>query len=160
MMTLYKKVEIPRTDGFDESRQPEYHRLLLGSVFPLVDDLIASGLAEGYDFLSHTGLDLRLWLRDDADITAVQARLRALGLPDRLVDYPPAETGEDRLRLLEMLRRGAENVRALLEDAGTNRQLYEPVHWFLNQYGLHNRQEVQFHERQAAAWKQQLEPPS
>jgi len=152
-MTLYMKVAIPRADGFDEARLSDYHRLLLDSVFPLVDDLMASGLAEGYDFLSHTGLDLRLWLSDDADISAIQERLRARDLPASLVDQPPAETGDDRLRLLAMLMRSAENVRALLEDAGAKRELYEPVHWFLNQYGFHNRHEVGFHERQAAAWK-------
>jgi hypothetical protein len=159
-MTLSKKVEIPRSDGFNPAKLLEYHALMLSSVFPLVDELMRSGFAEGYDFLTHSSIDLRLWLRDDVDITVVQERLRAACLPDALVDFAPAETGPDRTRLLGILMRGAESVRALLEDAGAARQLYEPVHWFLNQYGLHNWQEVEFHERQAAAWKQQLNASS
>lgn len=159
-MTQYKKVEIPRTDGFDARRLQEYHQLLMQFVFPFVDDLVQDGLADGYDFLSHSGVDLRLWLSDDADLAEVRKRLRQRGLPETLVDYAPEETGEDRVRLLSILRRGAEQVRDLLEDHSDLWRPEEVVHWFLNQYGLHNTHEAQFHESQASAWKRQLEANS
>jgi hypothetical protein len=159
-MTIYKKVEVPRPDGFDSKRRAEYHALLRTSVFPLVDELVDSGLAEGYDFLTHSGIDLRLWLADTADLTDVQARLRTHGLPDQLADFAPAETGEDRMRLLHMLQRGAEQVRALMDDGGRCRSADEVVHWFLNQYGLHNIHELEFHRASAAAWENHLGSPS
>ena len=155
-MTIYKKVEIPRSDGFDSSRRAAYHDLLRTSVFPLVDELVSCGLAEGYDFLTHSGIDLRLWLADDASLTEVQSCLRRHGLPDQLVDWAPAETGEDRVRLLSMLQRGAEQVRALMDDGGRCRSPEEVVHWFLNQYGLHNLHEIEFHRASAATWENQL----
>ena len=65
-MTRYRKVTIPRPDGFDLSRLGAYHLLLRDQVYPLVDNLLADGLIEGYDFLSHTGVDLRLWINDGA----------------------------------------------------------------------------------------------
>lgn len=155
-MPVFKKIEVPRSDSFDEKRRLEYHTLLRESVFPFIDESMAHGLADGYDFLSHSSLDLRLWLRDRISLPQVQELARRYRLPDQLIDWAPAETGDDRVRLLEMLRRGAQQVRALLEDGGRCRSVDEVVHWFLNQYGFHNAHEIQFHESAAAAWKRQL----
>jgi hypothetical protein len=159
IMTSFKKIQIPRPDGLDQSRLPEYHALLRNSVFPLVDELAEAGLIEGFDFLTHSALDLRLWIRDDADLAAVRQKLREAGFPNELVDFPPAETGAERTRLLEILMISAQTIRALIEDPSTQRTLSEPIHWILNQYGLHNVHEIDFHERLAAGWRQQLGLP-
>ena len=145
-MTLFKKVEIPRTDAFDPEKLGQYHELLRQRVFPALDALDAEGLVEGYDFLSHQGIDLRLWLPDGVDLDRVIGVLIAHDLPNVLTEYPPAESGGDRDRLLGILRRNVEQVRALIEDQTCTRRFDEIVHWFLNSYGFHNVTEYRWHK--------------
>ena len=151
-MTRYLKVTIARPDGFRARHRGAYHVLLRDRVYPLVDELQRLGMIEGYDFLSHSGLDLRLWVADDTSVAHIQDHLRNKGLPDQLVDDPPSENGLDRELLLAILQRSAEQTRDLLEDGGRTRRLEELVHWLLNQWGLHNRDEVRFHEACARSW--------
>lgn len=146
-------VKIPRPDASNPNRRADYHDLLLTRVFPLADSLIEGGLAEGYDFLSHSALDLRLWLIDAVDLEAVRKLLRKHDLPDQLEDHPPAETGIERTRLLQVPQRGAEQVRSVLQDDTHARGPEEVLHWFLNQYGLHNQDEVRKEHCQLLAAK-------
>ena len=151
-MTRYLKVTIPRPDGFRAANRGAYHFLLQDRIYPLVDELRRQSLIEGYDFLSHTGIDLRLWVPESVEPSQIQAHLRQRGLPDQLVDYAPSETGLDREILLDLLHRSAEQLRTLLEDQGQRHHLEEVVHWLLNQYGLHNRHEIRFHLACASSW--------
>ena len=163
-MIVYKVVRITRPDSLDPSRIDEYHRCLRQVVFPLVDQLEATGLIAGYDFLTHQHIDLRLWILDSERVGAVRDILEQRGLPSDLSDFAPAETGAERDRLLAILNHSAKQVRRIVEDATGLRTHAELVHWQLNQFGLTNLGEAEFHARQAATWMTQLSrqegPPS
>lgn len=151
-MSIYKVVRIPRPDGLDPAKLSEYHRFLNDTIFPLVDELQDAGLIEGYDFLTRSDIDLRLWILGKAKLERIRAVLRGRDLPDTLDDFAPAEAGEDRTILLDLLHRDVQQVRTLLQDTSGERSIQDVVHWFLNQYGLSNASEVQWHFEQACAW--------
>ena len=144
-MTTYKIVDIPRPNGL-----AVYHTLLRSEVFPATDALDAEGLIEGFDFINHEFLELRLWIPANGDETRIREVLTNHSLPTDMRDGAPSETGQDRTHFLEVMFRNVEQIQLLVEP-GQARNIEEVVHWFLNQWGFSNEIEIAWHKDQARA---------
>ena len=152
-MPVFKMIRVPRPDRLDPARIDEYHAFLLNTVYPAIDDLQSERLIQGYDFLSHGGLELRLWLPDPPELRAVKATLEKYGLPTELQSGDPAETGTDREALLRELNQGAELIRLIVQQTAKEAALSQLVHYLLNQYGFGNLKEAEWHDFQAKIWR-------
>ncbi len=150
-MTTYKTVKIPRPSGLTD-----YHTLLRFQVFPATEDLDAEGLIEGFDFLTHKFVELRLWIPANGNEARIKEVLANHTLPNDMSDGTPAETGQDRVHFFAVMRRNVEQIRELLMTSSPARDLNEVIHLFLNQWGFSNQTEIAWYADRASAWSKAI----
>jgi len=146
-VTTYKIVDIPRPNGL-----AVYHTLLRSEVFPATDTLDAEGLIEGFDFINHEFLELRLWIPANGNETRIQEVLANHSLPTHMRDGTPDENDQDRVHFFAVMRGNVEQIRELLMAPGQAKDIDDVIHWFLNQWGFSNQTEIAWNVDQAKMW--------
>ena len=152
----------------------EYEKLVREKIQPLVEELEADGLIQGFHFIMHGTLDLRLKIGDERKLSIVTDKVLASGVPFAEIKlwngftensreykwYGPEgiaillQSLESNSRLLMDLLQFKENARNLpLGEKKTIDYLnHQMVHYFLIQQGIDNLEQVKFSLDDAKFW--------
>lgn len=155
--------------------QEEYENLVLQKVKPLVEELEASGRIEGFHFIMHGTLDLRLSIHSEKDLPLLDEKISASGLSDdRLQKWNGFQENSPVHK-----RYGGEGIEILAKSLEFNSRLamaifqykksskeklpdgadklidnlnHQIVHYFLIQQGIDNLEQIHFSLDDAKTW--------
>ena len=152
----------------------EYEYLVREKIQPLVEELEADGLIQGFHFIMHGTLDLRLEISDEKKLSIVTDKILASGIPFAEIKlwngftensreykwYGPEgvaillQSLESNSRLLMDLFQFKENARNLPlgEEKTIDYLNHQMVHYFLIQQGIDNLGQVKFSLKDAQFW--------
>jgi hypothetical protein len=156
----------------------EYEYLVREKIKSLVEGLEADGLIQGFHFIMHGTLDLRLEISDEKKLSVITDKVLASGIPFTEIKlwngfaensreynwYGPEgiaillQSLESNSRLLMDLFQFKENARNLPlgEEKTIDYLNHQMVHYFLIQQGIDNLEQVKFSLKDAQFWMDTL----